>query len=554
MKFYDNYKLQSGWLHNYYCDNDGAELIFDINNNTYYECPLCNKKYIDAKRKMAWITKYRYEIFSKLEKYSKEYLFNKDEKYLNYIIQAFKYYANNYKKFPIHNKEGEIFNTYKSNRCGRITAQGLNEAMIMIKAVNCIDNIEEFLSKQTKNNIIKKLFPQVFELLKPQIRKIHNIDCYEICAIGMMGILSNNKNMIDFALNSEYSFYNQLKLGITKDNFWFEGSFHYHLFILKPILEFLKIAKKYKINICEEAYNKAKDMLTNVYKFSFSDCSLPSPNDGWPNRHLKDYIEVFELGNEVFNNEFNDIIEKINRNTNNSNTMHLLDTGFSILKSQQCDIFIKYKENNISHSHPDKLGIEIKIGDNFLTHDLSTTGYGSNISKEFYKKTYAHNTIVIDGTNQNIESESKVIQYNDNSIKVEVDDAYYNCKMCREIATTSSNIYDKLLVECKENKKIDYFFHCDAILTSKIKYNNVKDIEEYPYLNNIKKINSDTDNIILEWKLVNNNVISEIDIKDKELYICSSPDNPKNKERTTLLIRNKNENEEIRFEVKWTII
>lgn len=132
--------------------------------------------------------------------------------------------------------------------------------------------------------------------------------------------------------------------------------------------------------------------------------------------------------------------------------------------------------------------------------------------------------------------------------------AYYDCKMCREIATTSSNIYDKLLVKCKENKKIDYFFHCDAILTSKIKYTKVKHIEEYPYLNNIKKINNDADNIILEWKLINNNVISEIDIKDKELYICSSPDNPKNKERTTLLIRNRNENEEITFKVKWTII
>lgn len=61
-------------------------------------------------------------------------------------------------------------------------------------------------------------------------------------------------------------------------------------------------------------------MLTNVYKFSFSDCSLPSPNDGWTNRHLKDYI-----------------------------------------------------------------GIEIKIGDNFLTHDLSTTRDGSNIQKNFTK-------------------------------------------------------------------------------------------------------------------------------------------------------------------------
>lgn len=31
MKFKDDYKYLSGWIHDYYCDTDGYELIFDIN-------------------------------------------------------------------------------------------------------------------------------------------------------------------------------------------------------------------------------------------------------------------------------------------------------------------------------------------------------------------------------------------------------------------------------------------------------------------------------------------------------------------------------------------
>lgn len=322
MEFKDDYKTMSGWIHDYYCDKDGAELIFDISNNKYFECPICHHKYNDEKRKRAWIIKYRYKIFNTIEEYSKKYLEEKDKNYLEYIELALEYYSLNYDKFAIHNKNGEIFYDYKNgeNRCGKITGQGLNEAMISIQIVNCIDNIGDALSYEIKKDCFNILFPQIYELLKPQVNKIRNIECYEICAIAMMGIISNNKEMLDYAFNSQFSFYSQIEEGVNKDYFWFEGSFHYHLFVLKPILELLKIARKYQYQIPEKYYNIAKEMLMQSYKCSFADGSLPSPNDGWANRHLSAYIKDFELGEEIFNGEFDKIINKINNN--NYGTIH----------------------------------------------------------------------------------------------------------------------------------------------------------------------------------------------------------------------------------------
>lgn len=114
----------SGWMHDYYCDKDGSELIFDINNNHYFECPICHYKYKDEKRKRAWITKYRYKVFDQLEKYSEKYLLEKNNEYLTFIQNAFNYYSINYNKFLIHDKNGNIFGKYEneSNKCGRITA------------------------------------------------------------------------------------------------------------------------------------------------------------------------------------------------------------------------------------------------------------------------------------------------------------------------------------------------------------------------------------------------------------------------------------------------
>lgn len=180
--------------------------------------------------------------------------------------------------------------------------------MISIQIVHCINNISSYLDDKTKENVLNLLFPQIYDLLKTQIDKMHNICCYEICAIAMMGIILNNKEMLEFAFNSPYSFYNQLDKGITKDYFWFEGSFHYHFFALKPILELLQLAKVYNFDISEKYYNIGKMMLIQGFKCSFNDCSLPRPNDGWPNKHLSNYIEVYNLGNDLFHDEFSNII------------------------------------------------------------------------------------------------------------------------------------------------------------------------------------------------------------------------------------------------------
>lgn len=555
MNFRDDYKLLSGWIHNYYCDKDGAELIFDINNNDYFKCPICNRKYDDEKRKNAWVIKYRYKIFETLEKYSEEYLIKKNDKYLKFIENALSYYSSNYDNFLIHDKDGNIFDDYvnKSNKCGKITAQGLNEAMISIQMVNCISNVEKYLRKDIKYEVFNKLFKEIFKLLSPQINKIHNINCYEVCAIGMMGIISKNNEMIDFAFNSPYSFYKQLDNGTTSDYFWFEGSFHYHLFVLKPILELLRIAQKYNYDVPQRYYEISKHMLIQSYKSSFNDCSLPSPNDGWPNRSLLNYLQIYKLGNEIFKGAFSDIIKSINDKKNIYNiTMHCIDSGFSNLKNYYVNIFIKYKNNDFIHAHPDKLNIEIKCGNAFLTHDLSTSGYGSNISKKYYKKTYAHNTIIIDGDDQNLECKSIVRLADGNTIDVKIENIYNNVNASRKIQLSPNIINDQIFVEYMGNKNVDYIFHCDAKLITEVSYKDIESFKEYPYFKNFKEVDYQ-DYIVLKWQLDNKMILNKIDLNDKKLFICESPDNPGTHNRTTLIIRASKGND-ISFNTIWEFL
>ena len=50
--------------------------------------------------------------------------------------------------------------------------------------------------------------------------------------------------------------------------------------------------------------------------------------------------------------------------------------------------------------------------------------YLHHISKEFYRKTYSHNTIVVDGKDQNLKCESSIKLHNDNIFDVNIKDIY----------------------------------------------------------------------------------------------------------------------------------
>ena len=64
--------------------------------------------------------------------------------------------------------------------------------MISIQIANCISNLGDYLDENIKV-LVYNLFEKIYHLLKSQINRIHNIDCYEVCAIGIMGIICQNR-------------------------------------------------------------------------------------------------------------------------------------------------------------------------------------------------------------------------------------------------------------------------------------------------------------------------------------------------------------------------
>ena len=81
----------------------------------------------------------------------------------------------------------------------------------------------------------------------------------------------------------------------------------------------------------------------------------------------------------------------------------------------------------------------------------------------------------------------------------------------------------------------------------------MESFKEYSYLENIKEIINKDDSITLKWKLNDKAIISKIELSNKQLFICDSPNNRNIKERTTFIIRSNNEKKSI-FKIEWKVI
>lgn len=233
--FSDSPEKLSRWGHHYFCDDDGGRLIFDLNSPKEHRCVVCGKVYRDETQNGVWITFYRNRAVVMTLVSALIYKATGETKYRDYAVRVMEFYAEHYQEFQLHNKENVLCESYDNMvwGCGKMMPQGLNEAIVAIRFIQTIEILRDELDSAWLERIHQKLFREMFRLMAPQAVAIHNISCWSLSAIGVMGLAMHDQEMIDYAFKSQFNMHEQLKKGVTKDGFWYEGSIHYNFFLLE---------------------------------------------------------------------------------------------------------------------------------------------------------------------------------------------------------------------------------------------------------------------------------------------------------------------------------
>ncbi len=592
--FKDDPNVNSEWGHYYFCNNDGGRLIFDLNKPHTHVCEVCNKQFTSEIYDGVWVYFYRNTAILTAWKAACLYKALDDKKYLDVVKTIIGFYASNYKKFRIHNKEREVFSSYEEMKwgCGRILPQGLNESIIAIRMINALEIIKDDLDTTFLDDVYNNMFREMYYLLSPQVESIHNIRCWNNSAIGVIGLFFNDQEMIDFAFNGKFNIRRQLREGVTKDNFWYEGSIHYDFFTLEGVSALALYSRIYNYDFGSELDILHK-MFIEPYHYAFNNGYFPNPNDGWPNINLKTYDYIYQVALKVFGER--DIVGEITKNIlanplprttlplskpyyyNNEiaferlllntdidfndykeikqDTRNYPESQFGLLRNDNFNIFMKYGLNGPSHAHPDIMNFEVMYKDKMISRDVSNPGYQSKLYKEWFKKTIAHNTVVCDGIDQVKRDRCESIVYKDNKIEAESLDIYLGINYKRSITLLDNGFEDDFIVSSNKDTISDYLFH----LEEDIVVEDVLGIEEnlgykdngYQHILSSKKIKTNSDTLILNLTQADNKYRLLIDTIDKDIFICKTMDNPVNKTRTSILIRSvgKKANYNLKLEV-----
>ncbi|HEY8395605.1 MAG TPA: heparinase II/III family protein, partial [Bacilli bacterium] len=230
-------------------------------------------------------------------------------------------------------------------------------------------------------------------------------------------------------------------------------------------------------------------------------------------------------------------------------------SNYGLLRNEYYNVFLKYGHNSESHAHPDVMSLEVTAHNKYLTRDLSNAGYKSKMYREWHRTTPAHTTVTVDGSNQLSAHPGKTIVYDSGQITAECKDVYPGVDYQREVRISEKTLSDRFIVNSNENHNYDYFFHFESAaelnLTGQFEKAELGYTEPwYTHLQNVRKLNSKEDLYKFSFRLGCDEFQACVDLAGKELYVVDSYDNPVNKMRKTLIIRQQGKNVEFKLEFR----
>ena len=414
-KLYIQEKTRSTWGHFYACPKHGNRLIYNYDDSEHYVCPVDGEIFTGEPYLGGWWARTEYINANETKSLSLLYLLNSKEEDLEIIKRVLLGHAKYYKDYEVH---GNI----PYNNPGKMMAQVLDDSCCLIQYADAFDYISDKLTEEEKEFIKNGLFLPGAEHLKRYLTpQLHNHEVAITTTLGSIGLVIGDDALVEYALNTKYGIKYQLDCGMLKDCLWFEGSFGYHLYALKHILHFEKMARYTKYSLlADEHYRRILyEMLIFPIKISDSKNILPCTNDG--HESLANRPEIYEYAYTYFKTPeiLRCLMESRTKNGINEARLFYGEDELPSLEERKLENYLSTVGSQLAvlhgsenryllfkampfggeHDHYDRLSVSFSAFGRDICTDFGTTAYGSPLHYGYFKNTASHNTVVIDGEN-----------------------------------------------------------------------------------------------------------------------------------------------------------
>ncbi len=506
--------LPGGYYHDYFCPQHAVQLVFEPDSPRLHRCPVDGAAFSGEPFDSAWRWSVNNRLAESALRLAVLWKLEDQDSHRQRVQEILLDYAANY--------AGYMTSAGRPANHGIAQFSTLDEAVWVIPLAWSFDTVRSTLTQAQQTEIVEKLLlPAAGFLTRRHFGGIHNFACWHNAAIGTVGAVTGNEELLAFAIDGPNGFHTQAREGILADGLWFEGSFSYHFYTVAALLSLAKATA----NLPRWDLRR-NDALSAVLRApvlcAYPDGSLPATNDCWYFTSLNDDCchgvpkapAFYEIGYAWSANPlFGQVLARAYRHGPRESldallfgarslpadgspdpaSVNMAASGYAILRSQpqahepsapgsEQYALLKYGVHGGGHGHPDKLALTLYAHGSRQAPDLGTPGYGIDLFEGWYRQTISHNTVLLDGLSQppaaglcNEFRAEGPIQVADatvawsaspaasrdtplDAVPSETLDTYARVKMRRVVLARADYIVDIFLVDAGEERRIDWIY------------------------------------------------------------------------------------------------
>ena len=380
-----------------------------------------------------------------------------DEKYAKYVKDMLLQYEEMYKTLPLHPKT-------RSYARGKLFWQCLNDSNWLVYVSQAYDCVYDYLSEEERNKLETNLFRPFADHISidsPQFyQRVHNHSTWGNAAVGMIGLVMDDQELIDRALygikdlkldtkekdddggflnkEGKAGFLANIEEPFSPDGYYNEGPY-YQRYAMYPFLVFAEGLHNVKpeLKIFEYKESVLLKSINALLNLSDADGDFFPLNDGQKGMSYytsalvtavdvsyhfgaqdpgllsiakeQDRVLLDDSGLAVALGIKNDKAEPFNKKSINlSDGPKGEQGGVAILRNEDIELVFKYAAQGSSHGHYDKLSYSLYENGEEILQDYGLSRFvnieqkgGGNYLKEnktWAKQTIAHNTVTLNET------------------------------------------------------------------------------------------------------------------------------------------------------------
>ncbi|MFK7831900.1 MAG: alginate lyase family protein [Winogradskyella sp.] len=375
-----------------------------------------------------------------------------DEKYAKYVKDMLMAYEELYKTLPLHPKT-------RSYARGKLFWQCLNDSNWLVYVSQAYDCIYNYLTEEERNTLETNLFRPFADHISvdsPQFyQRVHNHSTWGNAAVGMIGLVMNDQELIDRALygikdlkldtkekdddggflnkDGKAGFLANIEEPFSPDGYYNEGPY-YQRYAMYPFLVFAEglLNVKPELNIFDYKEGVLLKSINALLNLSDADGEFFPLNDGQKGMSYYNSALVTAVNVSYYHGDQDAGLLSIAKQQDqvllndsglavalgirdgkekpfNKKSINLSDGpkgeqgGVAILRHEDIELVFKYAAQGSSHGHYDKLSYSLYEKGEEILQDYGLARFvnieqkgGGNYLKEnktWAKQTIAHNTL-----------------------------------------------------------------------------------------------------------------------------------------------------------------